>query len=82
MRSLEAELFHADGQTDRQTENGWTHLKRLIVAICNFANEHKCQIIRFKYSKTKAMKYRLIYFIQALLKKYHQIYGDNKNKGM
>ena len=36
IRPGEAELFHADGQTDRQTD-----VTMLMVAFRNFANAHK-----------------------------------------
>ena len=37
IRSMGAELFHADGETDRQTE----HQTKPIVAFRNFANAPK-----------------------------------------
>ena len=37
---VEAELFHADGQTDMQTD-----MTELIVAFCNFAKAFKSQSV-------------------------------------
>jgi len=44
IRPVRAEVFHADGQTDRQTEgrmDKYTDMTKQIVAFCNFANASK-----------------------------------------
>jgi hypothetical protein len=41
IRPVVAELFHADGRTDGQTD-----MTKLIVAILNFANAPKNQLIQ------------------------------------
>jgi hypothetical protein len=40
IRPVGAELLHADGQTNRQTD-GQTDMRKLIIAIRNFANTPK-----------------------------------------
>jgi len=44
IRPVGAELFHADGQTDR-----WTDMTKLIVAFRNFANAPNTEPCRLTY---------------------------------
>ena len=45
IRPVGAELFNADGQTDRRTDN-----TELIVAFCNFSNATKKTVLGVKYT--------------------------------
>jgi hypothetical protein len=47
---MTAELFHADGRTDGET-NRQADMTKLIVAFRNFANEHKNKIFGKKYDE-------------------------------
>ena len=69
IRPLRAELFHADGRTDR-------HMK-LIVAFRNFANAVYLCLVCFLYSSAITLQYNtnqfvcinevLVYFFQAYM---------------
>jgi hypothetical protein len=58
IRPVRAELFHADGRTDRQT--------KLIVAFRNFANAPK-NVVKFSYVLTAVIDcHRAILTVTAL----------------